>query len=227
MRNRQHRDPGYVRPSTAPIADERSTSRRRSSRPTAARPRPRPCSTRRPPRRWGAARAARPSRTDQRGQPRPAGQSRTSGHSSSSNRTQTVPAARRMAEAADGRAATARRCSGLPAGGPCCAAAHGEDLLDGERRHALGSSGGPGWRCPTRRRQRRPVRLQPASRQPAGAPRTDSILSRSVQGDRIDLHKLDGDPDAAGNQRLEFIGGQRKFSDAGQVRAGSRSTATP
>ena len=39
-----------------------------------------------------------------------------------------------------------------------------------------------------------------------------------AEGDRIDLRKLDGDPDRAGNQRLDFIGDD-PFTEAGQVRA--------
>ena len=39
-----------------------------------------------------------------------------------------------------------------------------------------------------------------------------------AEGDRIDLRKLDGDPDRAGNQRLDFIDDD-PFTEAGQVRA--------
>ena len=55
----------------------------------------------------------------------------------------------------------------------------------------------------------------------------DLILDFSrAEGDRIGLRALDGDPDRAGDQRLEFVG-EDAFTGAGQVRytlAGGHTT---
>jgi Ca2+-binding RTX toxin-like protein len=150
--------------------------------------------------------------TDQRGEPRPA-TNPDIGAFELEQSHQTVRGTQDGELLTGGRHGEALR--GL-AGGDRLRGGHGEDLLDGGRG-ADRLQGGPdgdvliGGASADRFVFSRPHDSRPAD--------PDLILDFSQrQGDRIDLHKLDGDPDAAGNQRLEFIGGQR-FSDAGQVRA--------